>query len=65
MTPKFPGVYELLIREPKGSAPRSIGVTNVENSNPGVGLTYKGRNYTIVNRSGLPPTGQLLIRRSD
>ena len=65
MTPKFPGVYELLIREPKGSAPRTLGVAHVENSNPGATLTYKDRNYIVVNRSGLPPTGQLLIRRSD
>ena len=65
MTPKFPGVYELLIREPKGSAPRTLGVAHVANSNPGATLTYKDRNYIVVNRSGLPPTGQLLIRRSD
>jgi hypothetical protein len=65
MTPKFPGVYELLIREPKGAAPRTLGMVHVENSNPGAALTYKGQNYTVVNRSGLPPTGQLLIRRSE
>jgi len=65
MTPKFPGVYELLIREPKGAAPRTLGMAHVANSNSGAVITYKGQNYTVVNRSGLPPTGQLLIRRSD
>jgi len=65
MTPKFPGVYELLIREPKGAAPRTLGIAHVLNSNPGAAITYKDRSYTIVNRSGLPPTGQLLIRRTD
>lgn len=63
MAPEFPGVYELLIREPKGSAPKTLVITYVSNSNPGSVITYKEVDYTVINRSGLPPTGQLLLRR--
>lgn len=61
-TKNYPGVYELLVKKKGINAPVFLCITYVADSSEGAKLEYKGKEYKVLNRSGLPPTGRLVLR---
>ena len=59
---KFPGVYELLVKKKGINALVNLGIEYVETSMQGDVLVLKGKSYKILDRSGLPPTGRLVLK---
>lgn len=61
-TRNYPGVYELLVKKKGINAPVYLCITYVTDSTEGAKLEYKGKEYKVLNRSGLPPTGKLVLK---
>jgi hypothetical protein len=62
MSKTFSGVYEIFLRDPKQTAPRSIGYSYLQNSSEGQEFTYKGKTYTVISRSGISPGGFVVVK---
>lgn len=58
----FPGVYELAVKRPGYNALLPLPHQFVTDSTPGAELEIRGKTYVIINRSGLSPKGQLILK---
>jgi hypothetical protein len=61
-TRNYPGVYELLVKRKGINAPVFLCITYVTDSSEGAQLTLNDKKYQVLNRSGLPPTGRLVLK---
>jgi hypothetical protein len=58
----FPGVYEILVKKKGIQAPLSIGIGYTAFTATGSKFIFKDKEYMVIDRSGLPPTGCLVVK---
>jgi hypothetical protein len=58
----FPGVYEILLKKKGIQAPVHLGISYTAFTEKGSVLTYRDKKYLIIDRSGLHPTGVIVVK---